>query len=211
MKMASVSLLTVLLLNVFYSFSSSLHFHLRDTERTCFIEEIPDDTALTGHYWTQLYDEQKDEYLPAPQDIRIDVRAIDPDYKVILSRSNGSEGFFKFTSRSPGEHQICLQSNSPQRPLPAGGKLAVHLDIRVGERRNNYNEIAAKEKLTELQLRVRQLMEQVEQILQGQNYHRLREIDFREVDHNTNMWIFWWPVVRSLYVVLFIIWHTKSW
>ena len=49
----------------------------------------------------------------------------------------------------------------------------VHLDIQVGEHTNNYAEIAAKDKLTELQLRVRQLVEQVDQIQKEQNYQRV--------------------------------------
>lgn len=49
----------------------------------------------------------------------------------------------------------------------------VHLDIQVGEHTNNYAEIAAKDKLTELQLRVRQLMEQVDQVQKEQNYQRV--------------------------------------
>jgi hypothetical protein len=49
----------------------------------------------------------------------------------------------------------------------------VHLDIQVGEHANDYKQIAAKEKLTELQLRVRQLLDQVEQITKEQNYQRV--------------------------------------
>lgn len=49
----------------------------------------------------------------------------------------------------------------------------MHLDIQVGEHTNNYAEIAAKDKLTELQLRVRQLVEQVDQIQKEQNYQRV--------------------------------------
>lgn len=49
----------------------------------------------------------------------------------------------------------------------------VHLDIQVGEHTNNYPEIAAKDKLTELQLRVRQLLDQIEQIQKEQNYQRV--------------------------------------
>lgn len=43
----------------------------------------------------------------------------------------------------------------------------------MGEHTNNYPEIAAKDKLTELQLRVRQLLDQVEQIQKEQNYQRV--------------------------------------
>lgn len=45
----------------------------------------------------------------------------------------------------------------------------------MGEHTNNYPEIAAKDKLTELQLRVRQLLDQVEQIQKEQNYQRVSE------------------------------------
>ncbi|XP_023272245.1 transmembrane emp24 domain-containing protein 9-like isoform X2 [Seriola lalandi dorsalis] len=204
-------LLTVLLLNCFCCFVSSLYFRLRDAEVKCFREEIPDETLLLGNYQTQVYDQQRAESLPAPRDLRILVVAKDPDDKLVLSRTFGSEGRFKFTSRKPGGHQICLQPISSTLPLSAGGVLTVHLDIKVGEGTNNYTKIAAEHKLTELQLRIRQLTEQVDQIQKEQNYQRFREKYFQDVSHSTNMWIFWWPVVRSLYVVAIITWHTKSW
>ena len=40
----------------------------------------------------------------------------------------------------------------------------VHLDIDIGEHAIDYQQVSAKEKLTELQLRVRQLLDQVEQM-----------------------------------------------
>ena len=49
----------------------------------------------------------------------------------------------------------------------------VHLDINVGEHAINYADVAQKEKLSELQLRVRQLLDQVEQITKEQNYQRV--------------------------------------
>lgn len=32
------------------NFSSALYFHISETERKCFIEEIPDDTMILGTY-----------------------------------------------------------------------------------------------------------------------------------------------------------------
>ena len=60
-------------------------------------------------------------------------------------------------------------------PLSLFALQRVHLDIQVGEHTNNYPEIAAKDKLTELQLRARQLLDQVEQIQKEQNYQRVRK------------------------------------
>ena len=53
----------------------------------------------------------------------------------------------------------------------------VHLDIQVGEHAIDYANVAQKEKLSELQLRVRQLLDQVEQITKEQNYQRVRDYD----------------------------------
>ncbi|XP_068596259.1 transmembrane emp24 domain-containing protein 9-like [Brachionichthys hirsutus] len=205
--------LSVLLLHGFYDVVSSLYFHIGETEKKCFIEEIPDETMIIGNYRTQLYDRQKEEYLPATQGLGMFVEVKDPDDKVILSRQYGSEGRFTFTSHTPGEHQICLHSNSSKFSLFAGGMLRVHLDIQVGEHANNYAEIAAKDKLTELQLRVRQLVEQVDQIQKEQDYQRYREERFRQTSESTNQRVLWWSIVQTLILVAIGIWqmrHLKS-
>ena len=50
----------------------------------------------------------------------------------------------------------------------------MHLDLQIGEQAINYPEVAAREKLGELQLRIRQLLDQIEQITKEQVYQRVR-------------------------------------
>lgn len=85
-------------------------------------------------------------------------------------------GRIAFTSHTPGEHSICLYSNSSA--WFSGSQLRVHLDIQVGEHAIDYAQVAQKEKLTELQLRIRQLLNQVDQITKEQNYQRVSHILF---------------------------------
>lgn len=47
------------------------------------------------------------------------------------------------------------------------------MDIQVGEHAVDYSQIQAKDKLSELQLRIRQLLDQVEQITKEQNYQKV--------------------------------------
>ncbi|XP_054043677.1 transmembrane emp24 domain-containing protein 4 [Rissa tridactyla] len=201
-----------------------LYFHIGETEKRCFIEEIPDETMVIGNYRTQLWDKQSESFLPSTPGLGMHVEVKDPDGKVVLSRQYGSEGRFTFTSHTPGEHQICLHSNSTRMALFAGGKLRVHLDIQVGEHTNNYPEIAAKDKLTELQLRARQLLDQVEQIQKEQNYQRVRrrrrkapgryrEERFRMTSESTNQRVLWWSIAQTIILILTGIWqmrHLKS-
>lgn len=186
-----------------------LYFHIGETEKKCFIEEIPDETMVIGKYRTQLWDKQTSSFLPSTPGLGMHVEIKDPDTKIILSRQYGSDGRFTFTSHTPGEHQICLHSNSTKMALFAGGKLRVHLDIQVGEHTNNYPEIAAKDKLTELQLRVRQLLDQVEQIQKEQNYQRYREERFRMTSESTNQRVLWWSIAQTLILLITGVWQMK--
>lgn len=103
--------------------------------------------------------------------IGMHVEVKDPDDKTILSRVYSSEGRITFTSHTPGEHVICMYSNSTA--WFSGSQLRVHLDIQVGDQAIDYANVAQKEKLTELQLRIRQLFDQVETITKEQNYQRV--------------------------------------
>lgn len=109
--------------------------------------------------------------MPSSPGIGMHVDIRDPDDKTLLSRVYSSEGKISFTSHTPGEHVICMYSNSSA--WFGGSQLRVHLDIQVGEHAINYGEVVQKEKLSELQLRIRQLLDQVDQITKEQNYQRV--------------------------------------
>ncbi|CAI5783199.1 emp24 domain-containing 4 [Podarcis lilfordi] len=107
--------------------AQALYFHIGETEKRCFIEEIPDETMVIGNYRTQLWDKQSEAFLPSTPGLGMFVEVKDPYGKMVLSRQYGSEGRFTFTSHTPGEHQICLHSNSTRMALFAGGKLVSRL------------------------------------------------------------------------------------
>jgi len=188
-----------------------LYFHIGETERKCFIEEIPDSTMVTGKYKLQLYDPKTMGFMDSSPGLGMHVEVHDPEDKMILSRVYSSEGRFTFTSHTPGEHAICLYSNSTK--WFAGSQLRVHFDILVGEHAVDYANVARQEKLTELQLRVRQLLDQVEQITQEQNYQRYREERFRTTSESTNQRVLWWAIGQVLILVSMGFWqmrHLKS-
>jgi p24 family protein alpha len=94
-----------------------------------------------------------------------------------------------------------------------GGKLRVHLDIQIGDHANDYQQIANQDKLSDIQLRVRQLLDQVEQISKEQNYQRFREEKFREVSDSTNQRVLWWSIIQTIILLLTGFWqmrHLKS-
>lgn len=69
--------------------------------------------------------------------------------------------------------------------------------------------MAAKDKLTELQLRARQLLDQVEQIQKEQDYQRHREERFRLTSESTNQRVLWWSITQTVIVILTGIWQMR--
>lgn len=111
--------------------------------------------------------------MPSSPGIGMHVEVRDPDDRIILSRIYSSDGKISFTSHSPGEHIICMYSNSTA--WFSGSQLRVHLEILAGDHAIDYAHVAQKEKMSELQLRIRQLLDQVEQITKEQNYQRVSD------------------------------------
>lgn len=166
---------------------------------------------FTVNYKVELYDPRSGGFMPSSPGIGMHVEIKDSDDKPILSRVYSSEGRISFTSHTPGEHVICLYSNSSawfsgtqlvkiythymdvtwESRQKKENKMQkrhywefkwyvwtfhlqrVHLDIQVGEHAIDYANVAQKEKLSELQLRIRQLLDQVGQITKEQNYQRV--------------------------------------
>ena len=87
-----------------------------------------------------------------------------PDYERIISSPYQVEGNFSFTSQDDGEYVICLQSNTTTGWFSGNKKHGIHFDKQVGALAVDYAALMHKEKLTHLQLRVRQLMNQIMQI-----------------------------------------------
>ncbi|KAI5202400.1 Transmembrane Emp24 Domain-Containing Protein 9 [Manis pentadactyla] len=191
----------------------AFYLEVRELEEKCFIQEIPDGTVVIGNYKTELYDPAMEKYQPSPQWINLFVFVKDPENKNLLARQYGPQGSFTFTSQSPGEHQICLHLESIRFALFYDGKLAIHLDMQLGEHTTDYAEFAAKDKLTLLHLRVQQLVEQVVQIQKEQEYQRWQEERFRQTSESTNQRVLWWSILQTFILVATGIWqmqHLKS-
>jgi len=201
----------LIVLGVVFNGAFGLYFHIGETERKCFIEEIPDETTVLANYKVELYDPRSQGFMPSSPGIGMHAEVRDPDDKVILSRVYSAEGRISFTSHTPGEHVICLYSNSTA--WFSGGQLRVHLDIQVGEQAIDYANVAQKEKLSELQLRIKQLLDQVVQITKEQNYQRYREERFRQTSESTNQRVLWWSIAQTIVLVVMGGWqmrHLKS-
>lgn len=80
----------------------------------------------------QLYDPRTNGFAPSSPGIGMHVEVRDPEDKIILSKVYSSEGKWTFTSHTPGEHVICLYTNSTK--WFSGTQLVSFLQIYIKQK-----------------------------------------------------------------------------
>ena len=112
-----------------------------------------------------------------------------------------SEDKLSFIGWEPGKHVICLQSNRTKSWANGDGDLLrVYLDIQVGVSEPTY--FAGHRNPTELELRLGQLLAQVEQITKEQNHMRWRSDRFKETSWQINHNLLWWALAHILILLI---------
>merc|ERR1712093_537100 len=148
--------------------ASALYFYLQAGAQKCFIEELPRDTIVVGHYKAEERQESsKSWFLNDQLGIQIVVAEVESGEKVVNTRGL-PEGKFTFTSHEAGDHTICLQSNYTAGWFSTP-QVRMHLDIAVGE---------------------------AEVDEQGEQYQREREAEFRSLSDSTNSRAVWMSIIQ---------------
>ncbi|KAK2505868.1 hypothetical protein MC885_016972, partial [Smutsia gigantea] len=163
----------------------------------------------TGTFKIQQWDTGRQDFLVSAPGLGMFVTVTTYNDEVLLSKLYGSQGTFYFTSHSPGEHVICLESNSTRLVSFGGSKLRIHLEIRVGEHDLDAAIAQAKDKVNEVGFKLEHLIEQIEQIVKEQNYQRDREENFRMISEDTNSNVLWWAFAQTLIFISIGIFQMK--
>ncbi|NXB89992.1 TMED4 protein, partial [Vidua chalybeata] len=170
---------------------------------------------VPGNYRTQLWDKQSEAFLPSTPGLGMHVEVKDPDGKVVLSRQYGSEGRFTFTSHTPGEHQICLHSNSTRMALFAGGKLvmpgaSLALPSAPGPAHPAVNSHGWRRGWLHGWSHGCAMVGSIIGSMVGSVY---REERFRMTSESTNQRVLWWSIAQTVILILTGLWqmrHLKS-
>ncbi|VDO07143.1 unnamed protein product [Rodentolepis nana] len=193
MKWTMMIVATLLLLT---QSSNAIYFHIKEGSTKCFIEDVPEDTLISVSYAISVLD--GDKFVRNP-DHGVHVEIKDPEGNVVLSRVYSSEGKFFYTSLAPGDHSICLSTRGSSWSKTL---LRVSLDIGIGGHGTDYKEVASKEKLNDIELRIRQLLDQVAMLAKDQDFQRAKEEYFRRISESINSRVTWWSIVQVILLIL---------
>jgi len=196
-----------LALALLVSQAQALYFYLNAGETRCFLEELPQDTIVVGHYKGEEWAVDDNKWIINDRlGIQITVEETETEERVVNTRGL-AEGKFVFTSHVSGDHSICLRSNY------TGGwfstpRVRMHLDIAVGEAK--VDEESEKTHISDLASKVRELNKKLEDIRKEQQYQREREHDFRTLSDKANSGAVWWSVIQISVLLGTCFWQLRT-
>ncbi|WWD21956.1 hypothetical protein CI109_106444 [Kwoniella shandongensis] len=185
---------------------NALHFYFESNEKRCFLEELPSDTIVEGHYKAYLWNENANEWkMDQEMGIHVSVEELSSGHTVVNTRGP-PDGRFTFTSHEPGDHNICLHSNI------TGGWLStqhikLYLDINVGSSKPDVQSDLSH--VSTLSSKLRDLNTKVEDIQREQRYLREVEATFRDASESTNSRAVWWSLAQIVVLVGAGVWQMR--
>ncbi|KAI9464201.1 emp24/gp25L/p24 family/GOLD-domain-containing protein [Boletus coccyginus] len=184
---------------------NALHFYLDANEKRCFIEELPSDTVVEGHYRALEWREKAQGYVLEPDlGIVVEVEEMETGHSVVQTRGP-PDSRFTFTSHESGDHQICLSTNYTS--WFSNTHIKLYLDIIVGNTKADAER--DRSHVSELAGKVRDLNQKLEDIRREQQYQRERESDFRDLSEGTNSKAVWYSLLQIVVLVLTCTWQLK--
>ncbi|WVQ83960.1 hypothetical protein IAT38_006105 [Cryptococcus sp. DSM 104549] len=174
---------------------NALHFYFESNEKRCFMEELPSETIVEGHYKALLWHENEKAWkLDDNMGIHVSVEELASSHVVVNTRGP-PEGRFTFTSHEPGDHNICLHSNITGGWL-TNEHIKLYLDINVGSSKPDTSDDVSH--VTTLSSKIRDLNNKVADIQREQRYMREVEASFRDASELTNSRAVWWSLLQIL-------------
>uniref|UniRef100_A0A673IF09 Transmembrane emp24 domain-containing protein 11-like n=1 Tax=Sinocyclocheilus rhinocerous TaxID=307959 RepID=A0A673IF09_9TELE len=200
--------LTGLLLASFVILAPAMYFDLGEQEEKCIIEEIPEDTLVSGVFLLEHWDENKKANI---QHLGLTVTVRDPDHAVVLLKRFGRYGKFTVTSHASGQHFLCMQSNSTRFSVFAGDRLKVHLDVQMGEHAIDPNAAKAKDTMKAMEYNLQHLIDQMRYIMSSVHvFQGEREEKFRQMSEETNGNVLRWAIIQTSILLSVGIWQMKN-
>lgn len=187
-----------------------LYFYFELGESKCFMEELPVETILVGHYLAEEWNDKHENFeVPDDLDIGLVVRHIHSEHVLVSSRGP-AEGKFAFTSHEAGDHEICIQTEYKSDRIFSGHPPTVrmHLDVVIGDSHRSTSE-ADRSHSHDLFSRTQALNTRMRDLRKEQQFQREREAEFRNLSEAVNSRAMRWMWLQIFVLVAACLWQVR--
>ena len=173
--------IVVLLATLALPRGEALYTKIKHGTQKCFVELMHANEVTVINY-------KSPDQAPLPQDAESQKGHV--GVKMIVVNQRGAvydarldnQGRLSFVTQDSGEHRVCFSVEGQSY----GQDFRVHVHIEHMLKAENHDNIIKREHLSGMDLRVRQLQDEIEEIKQEQGYFRSREDRFFQTTQSTN-------------------------
>ncbi|XP_061582155.1 transmembrane emp24 domain-containing protein 11 [Cololabis saira] len=194
------------LLQCYLMLAAGMYFDLGEQEEKCIIEEVPEDTLVTGYFLLEPWDKKAPSHTPH---LGVTVTVRDHSQEVVMSKRYGKFGKLTFTAHLSGHHYLCFQTNSTRFSVHAQERLKIHLDVQMGEHPTDPSADRTKDNFESLESSLSHLTDQMMYITRQQEYQREKEEVFRQISEETNSKVLWWALIQTSILLSVGFWQMK--
>mmetsp|Transcript_22265 Transcript_22265/g.29115 ORF Transcript_22265/g.29115 Transcript_22265/m.29115 type:complete len:203 (-) Transcript_22265:185-793(-) len=192
-------LIRILVITLLTHFGSSFHFLVAQGKDRCFLLEHPKNSPVKVEY----------EFPDLKLNVDVDLEFRNLPQQDVTSRTQLKEEKGVITYKMLEESSlVCAVAKGPTvNPLRVG------LSIEVGQTEEYYKDLAVKEHLSEFQVHIAQMTDDLTQILNEADYMKEHEMTFHGQSEKMNAAAMYWPIVQmSILVVtgVFVVNNLKS-
>ncbi|CAO1630715.1 unnamed protein product [Sympodiomycopsis kandeliae] len=193
--------------------AESLYYYTAVGDTKCFLEELPIDTVVVGHYMGESWMQTSQSFaIEKDIGVRVSVREKHGDHQLVDTIAP-SEGKFAFTSHVAGDHEICLTpiAHDEHDSHKSGHhpQVRLHLDVIIGESKAD-NTHTDRAHIVDLAGRVKILNDRLKDIRKEQQYQREREALFRDESEKTNARAVIYSAVQGVVLVAACVWQLRT-
>lgn len=191
----------------------SLYWFFDPGNEKCFIQPISQETLVVALYkslhHSELHSSQK-----------ISVTIYDPfGAKIYSEYLDKEEGRIVFVSEFEGNHKMCFfinkltESYGNIENINNKKRFGIEIHIDIDHEAHDYESLARREHLSEMEAEINRLMDYVKSIKKEQTYQKKKEEEFRSTSEQINTNIIYWSIFQmTILCILTIIqvFHLKK-
>ncbi|XP_015078970.1 transmembrane emp24 domain-containing protein p24delta4-like [Solanum pennellii] len=206
MKLMKVLKLILVVVTMAMTMAEALWLEMPSSGAKCVYEEIRNNVVVLVEYAIVGINEQNQYSFI--HDL-ISLKVASPFGKILHHENNVTNGEFGFTTTEPGNYMACFFMNSQ---APDGKVVHVGLDWKIGIAAKDWDSIARKEKIQDIELVLMKFQAWVQSIREKLIYMKKREEEMREVSERTNAAVAWFSGMSLSLCILAAatqIWYLK--
>ncbi|CCI43232.1 unnamed protein product [Albugo candida] len=172
-------------------------------DHKCFLLSVPEQTYFRAEYES-----------PDTSDILQSVLTIysqtsEQDSKRMKEEIMNRQGSVPYTATTAGSHWICISVISTKGAEPVGAKMRITLRLEMGNSQQEYQNLAKKSHMDDLQLEILKLKDRVMGILRNVDYDQDKLLQFDQAVGSTSTNIMYISIVQITFLAMVSIFQAR--